>query len=282
MKKSFQRRWSLNLALLVIVIALFLLVNVDQEPEQVRPQTIAEHLPAEVNVIHIDKPGKQTISLQRANGHWELTKPFKSRADQNMVGRLLAITRLEISSIIGDDAINIEHTGLAQPVATVTFNDVPIIFGSPQPVGQQRYIKLGNKVMLVADQHAGQLKTASITYVDRQLVPSGSKVKRLLIDGQEIDLTTDTSPLNQWLSMKASWLSRAPELPGNGINIDIFLQGNEPIHYLAEQRENDIVLTSTEKSFEYHLPLHAAQALMINFPTEEEPAPTPAKPAPEH
>ena len=38
----------------------------------------------------------------------------------------------------------------------------------------------------------------------------------------------------------------------------------------------------TEKSFEYHLPLHAAQALMINFPTEEEPAPAPAQPAPAH
>lgn len=280
MKRSFQRRWSLNLVLLVVVIALVSLIKLDQGAEQASPQVIAEYLPANIKEIHIDKPGKQAISLKRTNSQWELTAPYQSRADQNMVERLLAISRLEISSIISSQAINLEHAGLEQPLATVVFNDVPIVFGNSQPVGQQRYIRLGDKVMLVGDKHADQLKTASITYVDRQLIPSGSTIKSLRINGKDINLTSENSPLNQWLSTRASWLSHAPGLPDRSTSIDIILQSNEVIHYLAEQRENDIVLTNPDNSFEYHLPAHTAQALMIDFTNEDEPAPVSDQPAP--
>ena len=272
MKKRFQQRWSLNLALLIVVIALFFLATYDQDTHVVKPRLLSDYLPTPIDELRIEKPGKQTINLLQVDDHWQMQKPYQARADRNMVERLLAIGRLKISNIIDNDSIDIKHTGLEQPLARVTFNDMTITFGAPQPVGQQRYIRLGKEIMLVADQLADQLKTTSITYVDRQLVPAGGSIKQLVINGQEIDLTSDTSPLNQWLGMKASWLSRAPKLPENAVSVNITLQDNHAIHYLAERRENDIVLTNPDNSFEYHLPAHTAQSLMIDFPADEEPA----------
>jgi hypothetical protein len=266
MKKRALQRWIVNLGLLVAVIALLLLGTITDQPEDSDPKLLSDFLPAEITRIRIDKPGKKSTSLQLEGNSWMMHEPFRVMADSGMVKRLLAIGQLPVSSIIQGADIEMGAVGLAQPLATVTFNDVAIAFGDPQPVGQLRYIGLGKRVMLVADQHVGQLKSGSITYVNRHLIPEGSSIAQLVIDTDTIDLTTNTSIVDQWLAMKASWLSHSAEVPQTATDIHITLQDGSIIHYLAERRENDLVLTNPGTKFEYHLPFTALETLAINLP----------------
>lgn len=270
MRKRALQRWIVNLGLLVAVIALLLLGTINDQPVDNSPKLLSDFLPAEITRIRIDKPGKKSTSFQLEGNSWMMNEPYTLRADPGMVKRLVAIGQLPVSSIIQGGDIEMNAIGLAQPLATVTFNDVTITFGDPQPVGQLRYIGLGNQVMLVADQHVGQLKSGSITYVDRRLVPEGKGIAELVIDTNTIDLTTDTSIVDQWLAMKASWLSHSAEVPETATDIHITLQDGSKIHYLAERRENDIVLTNPGIQFEYHLPFTALETLAINLPATDE------------
>ena len=270
MKKRARQRWIVNLGLLVAVIALLLLGTINDQPVDNSPKLLSDFLPAEITRIRIDKPGKKSTSFQLEGNSWMMNEPYTLRADPGMVKRLVAIGQLPVSSIIQGGDIEMDAIGLAQPLATVTFNDVTITFGDPQPVGQLRYIGLGNQVMLVADQHVGQLKSGSITYVDRHLVPEGKGIAELVIDTNAIDLTTDTSIVDQWLAMKASWLSHSAEVPETATDIHITLQDGSKIHYLAERRENDVVLTNPGIQFEYHLPFTALETLAINLPATDE------------
>ena len=270
MKKRARQRWIVNLGLLVAVIALLLLGTINDQPADNSPKLLSDFLPAEITRIRIDKPGKKSTSFQLEGNSWMMNEPYTLRADSGMVKRLVAIGQLPVSSIIQGGDIEMDAIGLAQPLAKVTFNDVTIAFGDPQPVGQLRYIGLGNQVMLVADQHVGQLKSGSITYVDRHLVPEGKGIAELVIDTNAIDLTTDTSIVDQWLAMKASWLSHSAEVPETATDIHITLQDGSKIHYLAERRENDVVLTNPGIQFEYHLPFTALETLAINLPATDE------------
>jgi hypothetical protein len=272
MKKRALQRWIVNLGLLVAVIALLLLGTINDQPVDNSPKLLSDFLPAEITRIRIDKPGKKSTSFQLEGNSWMMNEPYTLRADSGMVKRLVAIGQLPVSSIIQVGDIEMDAIGLVQPLATVTFNDVTIAFGDPQPVGQLRYIGLGNQVMLVADQHIGQLKSGSITYVDRHLVPEGKDIAELVIDTNTIDLTTDTNIVDQWLAMKASWLSHSAEVPETATDIHITLQDGSKIHYLAERRENDVVLTNPDIQFEYHLPFTALETLAINLPATDETA----------
>jgi hypothetical protein len=269
MKKRAQQRWFLNLGLLVIIIALLFIAYVGQSPEEEKPKRVSDYLPTGINQIAISRPGKKTISFQQKDHKWQMQEPYTMRADENMVGRLLAISNLQISNILNSDKIQAENIGLAQPFATITFNDTAIAFGDPQPVGQQRYIRLGQQIMLVDDQHVNELNTGSIAYIDRQLIPLGDKISRLVINEQELDISKATGVADQWSSIKASWMSHAAEMPSTGLNVDITLQDSSTIHYLVQRRENDVVLINKDYPFEYHLPVHALGTLAITFPADE-------------
>lgn len=270
MKKRALQRWIVNLGLLVAVIALLLLGTINDQPADNSPKLLSDFLPTKITRIRIDKPGKKSTSFQLEGKSWMMNEPYRLRADSGMVKRLLAISQLPVSSIIQGGDIEMDAIGLTKPLATVMFNDVAIAFGDPQPVGQLRYISLGKLVMLVDDQHVGQLKSGSITYVDRHLIPEGNSLAELVVDTNVIDLTSDSSIVDQWLSMKASWLSHSAKVPETATNIHITLQDGSKIHYLAERRENDVVLTNPGIQFEYHLPFTALETLAINLPAADE------------
>ena len=264
MQKRFQLRWLLNLGLLLAVIVLVLLAWPDKPQEIKEQKSIASFLPATVEQIRISRPGKKEIHFQLADTNWRMLAPHAIRADNRVVQQLLSIRELAIRNMINKTDIKLADFGLTQPEVRLSFNETEIAFGDVQPVGKQRYILLGDLVMLIEDKHAAQLKASSISYIDRQLIPLGNRISRLVINEKTIDLEQNQELLDRWLEIKAGWLSYAGHDSSVGLPIEITLADNTRLHYLADKRDNDVVLINPDNRLEYHLTFTTLDSLGID------------------
>ena len=262
MKRRQRDRWFVNFALLVgIVILLIALLLGGPEAPQGR-RILGGILPDEITHVRITRPGKQTIELIRQSTFWEMQSPIQARADDAVLQRVLSIAELEIVSQINPDDVQLEDFGLQPAKMNLVINDTIIHFGDLQPVNKLRYLLIDNTIYLVADQHMSQLNAGSVSYIDRRLVPEGSTVREILIDGNSIELTDSIQ--TQWQFIKANWVSHADKAGETGLIIQIRVQNQDAvIEYLASKRETDLVLTRND--LQYHLPHNVIDTLGLPF-----------------
>ena len=272
MQKHFQLRWLLNLGLLLAVIILALLALPGKQQNLTEQLAVGNFIPANVDHIRLSRTGKKELSFQKVGSEWHMQQPYETRADDNVVQQLLNIRELAIQSIIDNPDLDLKEFGLSEPEVSVFFNEIEMKFGDIQPVGKQRYAQLNNQVVLIEDKHAAQLRASSISYIDRQLIPLGSNITRLVIDNRPVDLATNQELVSQWQETKAGWLSHASNAPATGIAVQITLNNNATLHYLADKRDNDVVLVNPDNALEYHLTFTALDTLGINTTIVEDAA----------
>lgn len=257
-------RWLVNLVLSIGAIMLLALLLSDEEQPSPPPR-LSDFVTTSPTELTIDRPGKDRIRFQRQNKQWIMTAPYQHVADDNILGRLLSITSLEITSSFSSKGKNLDDFGLADTTATLYLDNTAIHFGDAQPVGEKRYLLIHEKILLVNDQHINQLNISSISYLDRQLVPTDTKLQALYLDNNTVAL--DDNLKAQWHSIKASWLGLFSDttLTVNSQRIMIRLEfdNNTSLEYLAIKREHDLVLI--KEPFEYHLPHIAIDTLGLDF-----------------
>ena len=262
MQKRFRIRWLVNLVLLIIV-GLLISITLLDKPTPIEPaKQLGHFLPEDITEIRILRPGKNDIHFKLIDGYWTMLSPYQSRAETSLINLILSLSTLEISTLIDNTDIDRANFGLQHPVVTIQLNQQRLNFGDGQAINKRRYVETNNKFMLVPDQHLSQLKAGSISYIDRHLIPQGTKLNGLRIDNKQIDLETPDNVISRWLDAKASWISLAPSTQTQqGIDVYLELDNDQVIHYIAESRESDFVLLSTQQMLEYHLPFVVAESL---------------------
>ena len=278
MRKYLRNRWILNLGLLVVIVVLLSLSQISEEETPEPPATLAGNFPEPITDVRILRSGKLDIHFQLLDGYWHMLKPYQARAETSLIEQVLSLTALPAEHVAGLADINSVEFGLHQPAASIALNGKLVRFGHNQPVNQQRYIELDKQVMLIPDRYMMHLKAGSISYIDRHLVPPGSKVQSLQIDEQVIDLQQDQDKLQAWMAIKANWISlAADDYQPQGINIKILLKDIPgAIHYVVDKRDADIVFTDMQSRLEYHMPLTDYESLGISIPASPDEAQPPA------
>jgi hypothetical protein len=269
MKKYLRDRWIVNIVLLAISIMLVLLVMLDEEPTS-EVHTLGSYLNEPINEIRINRQGRQEIHFRLSGDYWQMLNPYQARAETSLVNQILGLVSLEANKVADTQAINLADFGLAPPDMSIHLNQQQIDFGDSQPVNKQRYIELAGQILLIPDRFMMHLKTGSISYIDRHLLPQGSKINSLKIGDSTIDPDGPNNQSTAWQSIKANWVSLAAEdQQAKGIDIRIELQGETAeLHYIAEKREADVVLTDMQSRLEYHLPITSYDSLGIVFDNE--------------
>src|SRR5699024_4438993 len=116
------------------------------------------------------------IILKRKQGQWRLTSPVAARANENRVDTLLSMARITPQRRFSAGAIEVSETGLDQPLATVQFNDQPILaIGAYAPLKTRhntRYVRAGDTVALAPVPNAGLLDLAWPQWVSTRLLPN--------------------------------------------------------------------------------------------------------------
>ena len=115
-----NKRWLSILVLFIFIVplAIFSLYHSDDEIAEATYELSSLKL-SEFDEIFIDFPSKAATSFKKINGFWYQTKPYQTRADQNIVYRLLSILAARSKEKL--DSLQIEKYGLDKPKLKMTF-----------------------------------------------------------------------------------------------------------------------------------------------------------------
>ncbi len=177
-----RRRWFVNLALLVVVLALvaFYLYYHEQEKTEAGPVLTAITV-QQVARVQIERPGQSAIVLEKRGEDWRLTAPLAARANRFTVENLLAVAGAR--SELRFDGGEPRQYGLETPQARLRLNDEVIEFGALHPFKQQVYVRYRSAVHLIPAMALTAVARAPSHFIDGRLIEPDRRLVGLRLPG---------------------------------------------------------------------------------------------------
>jgi len=297
-----KKRWLLNLILLAVVAGLitFLYVRPKTEANKAIEYEVSPYKLAEFNAISIEFPAKAAVTFEKVDKYWRLTAPYKTRADQMSVQRILAIIAAKShQKIVTND---MEKFGLVNPSFKLKLfrdkdNAEEFLFGTHSPLTDEQYIAHKGTVYLVPNSYAEAASTQVIEMVDKAPLKPSEKVagfdfsrleqwesSRLNLDlvaGQWKVSIKEAKPLqnemNEWVDY--SWvhtLAKSVELytPDHKAvypSFEIKMADGTKVHFDKIQESPDLLLGRPDEGIMYTFPSDAGFVMLnppINLPNK--------------
>jgi hypothetical protein len=146
-----NRQDRINLLLFAVVLVLGALVWLTLE--QARP-TGREPLtgldPTRVQRITI-RNDRAAFTLEHKEERWRMTSPRETAANEERIRRLLKLLGTPSLERFPVPPGGLEAFGLAQPRASVQFDDTRIWLGGTHPYSDCRYLRVGDTIHLIKD-----------------------------------------------------------------------------------------------------------------------------------
>jgi hypothetical protein len=93
---------------------------IEKKPEDFRDRKLTDLILAQVVRVVLKTPAGE-MELQKKGDHWDISKPLRSRADDQKVSDLIAqITTARIQQFVADDKGDLHPYGLAEPRGSIT------------------------------------------------------------------------------------------------------------------------------------------------------------------
>jgi hypothetical protein len=277
---SLHPRTKLNLALLAAVFALAVIALYRPGLEHpAPPPTLTALKPDAVHRITLERRGAGRIVLVRdEHGHWSLRAPITAPASRFQVDAILRLAKMQSARREPIKTVDPAALGLAKPAVTVSLNDTPIAFGKRAPLGNRRYVRVGDTVHLIPDITYYHLVGAYPTFVDRRLLPEGAHITSLTLPGialtrhdghwrlkprpQHYSADAPNRLAEAWRGARAVAIS-AHDAPMKGDEVRVGLDGApKPIRFVVLQRQPDLILGRPALGLTYRLPAGAADSLL--------------------
>ena len=167
----------------------------DKKPEEFRDRKLTDLILAQV-VRAVLKTTAGEMELQKTGDHWDITKPLRTRADDQKINDLVAqITTARIQQFVADDKGDLHPYGLAEPRGSMTLftqDDKPGSSGQTLQIGSipekekdQVYVRFASRgfVYTLPKKIDEMLNTKPDDLRDRHLVRIDTKIlDRVTID----------------------------------------------------------------------------------------------------
>jgi hypothetical protein len=279
-------RGILNLLLLLGVAALAAVAiyqpGIAPTPPPVKLTALT---PQQISRIHIERTGKDPLTLQKQDGHWRIAEPRQLPADDGRVNSLLRLVQETSQARFPAKPEDLHKYKLDKPAATLTLDDQVFAFGDIDPINGRRYVQLGTTVHLTTDMYFYQLDADMSSFVSTHLLPEQASISALTLP--DIALTRDTQGhwqvqpdkpglsadaiqtlVDAWRTTTALWVKNYAKGSAQG---SITMQLKEPaqeLHFDIMARQPELILARPDLGLQYHLSAESAKALL------ELPAPT--------
>ncbi len=260
-----KRGW-LNLALLLVVVALAALVYFEpgKEPSEV---VLLTELDAEaVQQIRIER-ASDDIVLQRRSGVWILVEPQVANAKQFYVNQVLAMLSEQSLERYPAEGLDLNKYGLQPPRAKLVVDGVELAFGRINPLNSRLYVMVDNVIHMVSTNDISLLGEAWHRYVSRVLfsvddelqsmvVPGLGRLDRdaggWLFDGAVVPDSADQlqALVDAWQYAQASQVRPVSE-PGTAEKVVVRLVSGAEISFGLLATEDELVLQQHELGLEY-------------------------------
>ena len=145
---------NLALAAAAIILGLVAYFKPGLEPAPT-PQPLTTLLgPDQAIGVHIDRVKHDPLSFIKRGDHWYLmTGERELPASEFQLKALLRLLETTSTTRYAADTVDLESLGLEPPQVTVTIDDVEILFGNTDPLGNRRYALIGATVHLIEDNY---------------------------------------------------------------------------------------------------------------------------------
>jgi hypothetical protein len=163
-----KRGWLPILILSAVVAALAWLAWRTPSRDEAARATLSAVNPSNVTRIALRRAGDAPVMLEKQGGHWWLTAPFRARADEFQVLRMLTI--LEARPTARLPAADRARFELDPPAAVLDIDGVPYAFGGINTVTREQYVLHGDAIHAVELRHGAALPAKPAALVRRALL----------------------------------------------------------------------------------------------------------------
>ena len=275
-------RTLLNLALLLIVLILVTVVVLEPGKTPAPKPTVLTRLEKDaVTKINIVRKDKDTITLEKKSGHWQMLAPFALPANDYKVDSVLKLLKTQTAGHYDLDKLDPARFDLVTPAVSISFNDaLQIDFGNLEPLHKHRYVRIDQQLHLIPDYYYYQLVGSTTDYLDHRLFSNSEKIVRLelpdlslalndgkwTLDPPDEDYSADayTDLFNEWQHAHAVELRPLTNVKDPADRqINVFLKDREsPIRFTLHQTDDEFILGRADKKIAYVMASDKADALL--------------------
>ena len=275
-------RGLLNLVLVVLALVMGLIIYFEPglEPADI-PQPLTTLLVADDAIgIHIERVKYDPVSFIKRNGRWYLvTEKQELPASTFQLQALLRLLETSSSSHYAADTVNLESLGLDPPQATVTIDDVAILFGNTAPLDGKRYLQIDATVHLIEDRYQHLINAGWTNFVERKLLPADKSIRTLRLPDMTLTLTDkdqwQLSPgkpgvsadaiqqlLDHWDKVSALYARRYDGRTSDEIITLEFSDSPETLTFMVIAHSPELVLARPDWGIQYHLSSDVEETLL--------------------
>jgi hypothetical protein len=175
-----NRRLMANLGLLLLVLVLSLTAWLQPGLERADdPEPLTALDPASVSRLTLERAGFGPIALEKEGAVWMLRAPLRLPASAARIDALLPVLEAPVHagfSAAGSDPV---AYGLDDPRIRLGADGVELAFGATEPLNHRRYVRSGDRIVLIDDQYHPWLQGGVADFVSRQLLPPGTRLRTL-------------------------------------------------------------------------------------------------------
>jgi hypothetical protein len=279
-----KNRWILNIVMLLLVAGLVAFLYLRPQTNNDSPvlHEVTTLKLADFNAIKVEFPTQAPTTFDKVDGFWRMTAPYKTRADQISVQRILSIIAAKTKDKFS--AADKEKFGLNNPQLRLklsgTTGTEEFIFGTFNTVTDEQYVGYKDSVYLLAGSYAEAATTQAIEMIDKAPLaqPEAKQIAGFdyahLEQWEDIGLQLDIveggwktnapkakitqNELNEWLDF--SWKqaqAKQVELytPDRKITYPSFkikLKDGTKVHFDKIQESPDLLLGRPDEGLLYH------------------------------
>lgn len=188
-----KKRWILNVIMLALVAGLvtFLYLRPKEAVEEIASHEVSQLKLAGINTVKAEFPAKSPVIFEKVDGYWMMKAPYKQRADQLSVQRILSV--IAAKSEYKFPTTDLGKYGLDNPLVRVTIaheSDTEVFtYGAYNTVTNEQYVAYKEGVYLLSGGYSEAASTQPIEMVDKNIL-SPDEAKQIA--------GFDFSHLEQW------------------------------------------------------------------------------------
>ncbi len=279
-----KNRWILNLVLLALIggLVAFLYLRPQADVQSEAKHEVSQLKLAGIHAVKVEFPAKAPVTFEQVDGYWHMNTPYKSRADQLSVQRILAI--VAATSEYKFPTTDLAKYGLDNPLVKVTLKrddgDAVFHYGTYNTVTNQQYVSYQDGVFLLDVNYSEAAATQPIEMVDKNILgPSDAKqltgfdyshLEQWEASGLNVDLVDGKwqsnlakakptqNDLNEWLEF--SWKQNpaksvevyTPDRQKTYPSFQVKLSNGKTIHIDKHMESPELLLARPDEGLIYH------------------------------
>lgn len=286
-----KKRWLLNLVLLLLVVGIvsFLHLRTAPKDQAQKSYEISALKLSSFTKLSIEFPAKAPLNFAKVDGFWRIEQPYKARADQMSVQRILSI--VAATSTDKFPATDLARFGLDNPLLKLKLDNEEFLFGTYNPVSGDQYVAYKDAVYLVASSYSESASIQAIELIDKSLLKPTEKIAgfdfshleqwealRLNVDLVEgkwkvsaANAKPEQNSMNEWLDNNWSHASAksvevyTPDRKATYPSFEIKFKDGSKVHVDKIQESPELLLARPDEGIIYHLPQDSG-FVMLNPP----------------